>query len=75
MDQSRPPAFPRPPSTRPRNHPLQYRNRTGAIPVMVGYGNLWKVMEGYGNFPASVRPLSRRSQAKADPQSAIRNRA
>ena len=26
------------------------------IPAMVGYGKLWKVMEGYGNFPALVAP-------------------
>ena len=53
-----------------------YRAAPLRIPVMVSYGKLRKVMEGYGNFPASARPcraearrrrnLSRRSQAKAE---------
>jgi hypothetical protein len=79
-----------PPVTHP-DRPAQYRNRTDQETGWVSYGKLRKVMEGYGNFPASAasvgqsrsnpvkprflcflrRNLSRRSQAKADPQCPI----
>ena len=66
MDQTRPPAFPYPSSPFTIHNSL-FPIPPLRIPAMVGYGKLWKVMEGYGNFPASARPCRAEARRRRIP--------
>ena len=66
MDRTRPPAFPYPSSPFTIHNSL-FPIPPLRIPAMVGYGKLWKVMEGYGNFPASARPCRAEARRRRIP--------